>query len=114
AAVAGAARVMNVIAFNERVGGATGAGVAADVHPLALRRARGAQAGVMDMVAPDDEGVAVAAVHGERVVAGFKNLAVLERDVMSANEAHPRAAALEAQPADNQVRTIDKLDVVLA
>ena len=56
---------------------------------------RSAQPGVMNVIAADDESLAVAAVHRERVIVGLEYLAVFERDMISANEAHARTAALE-------------------
>jgi hypothetical protein len=109
AAVAGAARVMNVIALDERVCGAALPVVTADVHPFALGGAARAQAGVMNVIAADHERVAVAAVHGERVVAGLEDLAPFEGHVMSADESHPGAAALESQAADDEMGAIDEL-----
>ena len=65
------------------------------------------------MVPADDEAVATAAVHGQGIVAGLEDLAVLERDVMTADEPDARAAAFEPYPANDKVRAVDEFDVVV-
>ncbi len=68
---------------------------------------------MMNVVETDNETLAVAAVHGQRVVAGFKDFAIFKGDVFSTNEAHSRIAALKSQAANYEVRAIDKLNVIL-
>src|SRR5258705_6454104 len=72
-----------------------------------------AQSRVMNVIASDDEGLAVAAVHRECVVAGLEYLAIFERDMVSTNEPHARTPALKPQSANDQVRAIHEFDVVL-
>ena len=103
AADAGAAQVVDVVAFHKRVCSDIRAVVGADVHALALRRAAVAQSGVMNVISSDNEGVAVTAVHRQGVVFGPADFALLERDVMAPDKPHTRVAALEMQAPNRQV-----------
>src|ERR1051325_9008654 len=87
--------------------------MATDIHSFAFRRMRSAQAGMVNVITSDDERVAIAAVHVQCIVAGFKDLALFEGHVLSANEPHTRTAALKPQSSDHNVRTIHEFDVVL-
>src|SRR4051812_24976695 len=85
-----------------------------DIHSLALGRMGCAQPGMMNVVPPYDESLAIATVHREGIVSGLKDLAFFKGDVISANETHAGTAALEPQTANDQVRTIHELNVVLS
>ena len=85
--------MVDIVALDKRVGGHARSAVASDVHPFALGLARGAQAGVMDVVSADDEGVTVAAVHRQGIVARFCDFTILEGDVMASDKAHAGTAA---------------------
>jgi hypothetical protein len=115
AAAAGRPGVVDVAALDQVIAGHARGVVASDVHTFAFSRPdrRSEQAGVVDVVAPDDERVGVAAVQADRVVPGLVDLVVLEGNVMAADEAHAAVTALEMQAPDDQVGGVDDLDVVL-
>src|SRR6185436_16025024 len=106
AAVARAAQVVDVVPLEQAVGGPARIVVAARVEAFALRRARCAEASVVDVIAAEDEEVRVAIVEGDRVVTRLIDLGVLERDVVAADEPHPGAPALECQTPYDQVRGV--------
>lgn len=112
--VAGAAQVMNIVAFHQRVCGDIRSAVGADVHALSFRRAVVAQARVMDVISSDHEGVTVAAVHRQGIVASPADFALLKGYMMPPDEAHTRAAAPEPYAANSQVRAVDKFNVVIS
>ena len=113
AALAGAAQVVDVVAFEQAVRRAIGTRVTADIHALAFGGAGLAQARVMNVVVADNKGMAVTAVHGEGIVAGVKDLAGLQGDVVSADKTDTRTATLKTQAPDDQMGTVHEFDVVV-
>jgi len=111
---AGAARVVNVVALDERVGGDTRTVMAADIHPFSFGRAAFAQTGMVDVIPSDDKGVAVSAVHRQGIVEGVTYLAIFEYDVVSPDKTHARAAAFEPDCPNGQVLAIDELDIIVS
>ena len=48
------------------------------------------------MIVPNDEDLAVAAIHREGVVGRLRNLAILELEIVTANKSHTRMASSES------------------
>ena len=67
----------------------------------------------MNMIFPDNKGIAISTVHCQSVVAGLKDFAFFKRYMMAPDKSYSRAAALKMYPPNNHVRAIDKLDIII-
>jgi hypothetical protein len=68
---------------------------------------------MMDMIAPDDQRVRVAAVGRDGVVLRFGDLAVLNGDMPAGDETQPDAATAKVQPAYDEMGRLDDLEIIL-
>ena len=102
--------MVHVVELDQAVQHATAVTVAAEVHPLARA------AGVVDVIAADDQSLVgvVGHIGGYADVTSLEDLAILNGDVVGADQPDAVRAATEPQIAQHQVFPVLHLEDVLA